>query len=242
MMGLAILFGLAVYLLISAVVIWAARRWARRNGRDPRRWGWGAALVMYLIPFWDLIPTLVMHQYRCATEAGFWVYKTPEQWVAENPGVLETLSVSHLPEQYYKGLPPGTPSNSTIIDRHYVLPDGTELVAQFRSNGELMYVDLRSPDGAWGFQINERIQWVIRQTGPHLVNLWRQEETVVDSGSKQVLARYVDFRAGYGNWLESGTRHGLQGAKFWLQNDHCNKGSLNASKLRGVMNALRGAK
>jgi len=51
-------------------------------------------LVMYLIPFWDLIPTLVTHKHHCETQAGFTVYKNSEQWAAENPGVLETLTPS----------------------------------------------------------------------------------------------------------------------------------------------------
>src|SRR5690606_21260880 len=48
-------------------------------------------LIMYLIPFWDLIPTLVMHKYYCSTQAGFWVYKTPEEWVSENPDAAKTI-------------------------------------------------------------------------------------------------------------------------------------------------------
>ena len=46
---------------------------------------------MYLLVFWDWLPTIAVHQYYCSTEAGFWVYKTPEQWKKENPGVMETL-------------------------------------------------------------------------------------------------------------------------------------------------------
>jgi len=59
--------------------------------------GLGAALVMYLIPFWDWIPTGVVHQYYCAKDAGFWVYKTLDQWKAENPGVAETLVANKKP-------------------------------------------------------------------------------------------------------------------------------------------------
>src|SRR5690606_12988284 len=54
-------------------------------------------LIMYLIPFWDLIPTLVMHKYYCSAQAGFWVYKTPEEWAEENPGILETLTAYEKP-------------------------------------------------------------------------------------------------------------------------------------------------
>jgi hypothetical protein len=52
------------------------------------------ALVMYHLVFWDWVPTVVAHQYYCATEAGFWVYKTVDEWKAENPGVMETLVAS----------------------------------------------------------------------------------------------------------------------------------------------------
>ncbi len=49
------------------------------------------ALVMYSIVFWDWLPTVAVHQYYCAKESGFWVYKTLDQWKAENPGVMESL-------------------------------------------------------------------------------------------------------------------------------------------------------
>jgi hypothetical protein len=90
-MGLVVLGALVLYALISIVVVLLAIRHAKKNGKSAARWGWGAALVMYLIPFWDWLPTVAIHQYYCATEAGFWVYKTPEQWAKENPGVMETL-------------------------------------------------------------------------------------------------------------------------------------------------------
>ena len=90
-MGLVVFAVMGLYLLISLGVVKGAIAYAREKGKSARRWGWGAALVMWLIPFWDWIPTMVMHQYYCATEAGFWVYKTPEQWKLENPGVMEGL-------------------------------------------------------------------------------------------------------------------------------------------------------
>ena len=100
-MGLMIIGALALYALISIAVVLLAIRFAKKNGRSATRWGRGAALVMYLIPFWDWLPTLAVHQYYCATEAGFWVYKTPEQWVKENPGVIDSLVASRIssPEQ-----------------------------------------------------------------------------------------------------------------------------------------------
>lgn len=90
-MGLVILAVLGFYMLVSiGVVKWAIRH-AHSHGRSVWRWGGAAALVMYLIPFWDWIPTVVGHKYYCEKEAGFWIYKTLDQWKAENPGVMETL-------------------------------------------------------------------------------------------------------------------------------------------------------
>lgn len=88
---------IGLYLLISIGVVKSAISHARRNGRNPKRWGWGAAFVMYSLVFWDWVPTIAVHQYYCATEAGFWVYKTPEQWRKENPGVMEALVANNVP-------------------------------------------------------------------------------------------------------------------------------------------------
>ena len=90
-MGLVIFAAIGLYLLISIGVVAWAIRYARKSGKSAKRWGWGALLVMYLIPFWDWIPTVAVHQYYCAKDSGFWVYKTLDQWKAENPGVMEGL-------------------------------------------------------------------------------------------------------------------------------------------------------
>ncbi|MDO8465396.1 MAG: hypothetical protein Q7S46_09135 [Gallionella sp.] len=91
MFGLAVLVVFGVYLLISFLVVRWAIDYARKNGKSAKRWGWGAAFVMYSLVFWDWIPTVAMHQYYCAKDSGFWVYKTLEQWKVENPGVMEGL-------------------------------------------------------------------------------------------------------------------------------------------------------
>ncbi len=95
MIGLMMLLALGLYLAISAGVVAWTVRWAKRNGRGVWRWGIGAVFLMYLLVFWDHIPTLILYKHYCATKAGFWVYKTPEQWKAENPGVAETLNRSN---------------------------------------------------------------------------------------------------------------------------------------------------
>jgi hypothetical protein len=99
MFGLMVLLAFVVYLLISIGVVKWAVRYARKHDRSAKRWGWSAALVMYLIPFWDWLPTVATHQYYCATESGFWVYKTLDQWKQENPGVMEGLHQILQPNQ-----------------------------------------------------------------------------------------------------------------------------------------------
>lgn len=98
-MGLVILVVLGLYLLVSVGVVRYAARWARKRERRPWVWGGLAAFVMYNLVFWDWIPTMVAHKYYCATQAGFWVYKTLDQWKAENPRVMETLKLQLKPHQ-----------------------------------------------------------------------------------------------------------------------------------------------
>lgn len=76
-----------VILVAVPLVIWHAKK----RGHNKWAWGIGVFLLIFLPIFWDWIPTLVAHKYYCSTEAGFWVYKTVDQWKAENPGVMETL-------------------------------------------------------------------------------------------------------------------------------------------------------
>jgi len=91
MFGLAYLVAFGVYLLISIVMVRGAIDYARKNDKSAKKWGFGAAFVMYSIVFWDWLPTVAVHQYYCAKESGFWVYKTLDQWKAENPGGMERL-------------------------------------------------------------------------------------------------------------------------------------------------------
>ena len=82
---------LVLILLGFVVAILFAVGYAARTGKSVLRWGLLGFLLVYLLIFWDWIPTVVAHKYYCSTEAGFWVYKTVDQWKKENPGVMETL-------------------------------------------------------------------------------------------------------------------------------------------------------
>lgn len=96
MIGLIYIFAFIVYALLTVLVSVYASRKARQRGIAGWKWGAPAAFLMYLIVFWDHIPTLVAHKYYCKKEAGFKVYKTLEEWQKENPGAAETLTYKEI--------------------------------------------------------------------------------------------------------------------------------------------------
>lgn len=94
MLGLMVIGAALIYLILwIGVTVWTYR-WAKRRGYSKGRASgvsFTAFFVMWLLVFWDWIPTVAAHKYYCAKEGGFTVYKSLEQWKKENPGVVETL-------------------------------------------------------------------------------------------------------------------------------------------------------
>lgn len=78
-------------LIIMVVVMGISAYLAKRKGKNPVKWALLSAFGLFVFVFWDYYPTKWTHQYYCEKEAGFWVYKTIDQWNAENPGVMEGL-------------------------------------------------------------------------------------------------------------------------------------------------------
>lgn len=107
MIAILYLIFFVVYLLIS---IWAIRQgYQFAKARHRQGWAGGlvAAFIMYNLVFWDWIPVVFMHKHYCETEGGFWVYKTPNQWMKEHPEMvgqesrLETLNRNYEPDKSY---------------------------------------------------------------------------------------------------------------------------------------------
>jgi hypothetical protein len=117
-----LVLGVIWILALYPFLIWIAADWAKRTGRSAKRWGFGAAIGLYLLVFLDQIPTFLLHHYYCATEAGVWVYKTPEQWKAENPGVAETLEWKDMPDEFRNE----THSWFVLNERFYWVKTGIE--------------------------------------------------------------------------------------------------------------------
>lgn len=214
-MGFVILMIIVAYLLISAGVVSAAILYAQKHGKNPIRWGVSAALAMFLIPCWDWMPTVVAHKYYCEKEAGFWVYKSLNQWKAENPG--EVIAIP--PDKYLTGV-------RDIYGEHYLLPDGTEVMAKFDHKGRLM-AHFKSKDGTSGYWLNQRFNLAVKQSPFIPLNYSiREEQQVVDSRTGEVLARYVDFSVSHER-----RQAGWVGWKMWLDNPYCVGNEVNKSKL-----------
>lgn len=162
MIGPVVVGAALLYLLISIAVVRWAIRYARDNGRSAKRWGWGAVIVMYLIPFWDWIPTVATHQFYCAKDAGFWIYKTPEQWKAKNPGVIETLVANKGAPSSWQGDNDNN-SNTFFLNQRFnwvVKHNGPLFINRWRWEQEVVdsktnevlarYVDFSTGNGAIG--------------------------------------------------------------------------------------------
>lgn len=102
-MGVVVFGAVTVYAIAIVAAMWFAYRWAAKRAYSrTKRWlaAMGGFLLVYLPVFWDQVPTLIAHEYYCEKEAGFWIYKTVDQWKAENPGVAETLDRSLATKLY----------------------------------------------------------------------------------------------------------------------------------------------
>jgi len=99
MVGLVFLAIIGVYVLIvlgaTLTAIYVAKRYEARpliRGMA----GLGGFLLVTLPIFWDWAPVVMAHNHYCAKDAGFFLYKSPEQWMKENPGVAETLTYKYI--------------------------------------------------------------------------------------------------------------------------------------------------
>lgn len=109
-MGLILVPAFALYVLISIITVVCVIIFAKKRKKNLWLCGGVAAFVMYNLLFCDWIPTVAVRQYYCSSQAGFWVYKTADEWKAENPGVLETLP---------KENPAGSPTESIQFDNRH---------------------------------------------------------------------------------------------------------------------------
>ncbi|MES9924121.1 MAG: hypothetical protein ABW152_08520 [Candidatus Thiodiazotropha endolucinida] len=91
MIGLIYLIVMGGHFLLSIWVINLAVKQARKKSKPGWHYGVPVGIAMFLVLYWDLIPTHAVHRYHCLVDGGFMVNKSLEEWRQENPGVAETL-------------------------------------------------------------------------------------------------------------------------------------------------------
>lgn len=194
MLGLMVLVFFVAYFALSLWVMFAVLKWAAKNKRSGW-WGILALFVMYNLVFWDWIPTVVAHKYYCATQAGFWVYKTPEQWMKENP---------ELTKEDLKTYGELVRWGSGVNKPHWQFP-----VKHFENNPNRVAT-----------MINSRIYLGSKpnQSMSEILPVHKTIQFIADTKTDEMLAQQVAFRSGYGNPMTSG---GLLGFKSWLANENC---------------------
>jgi hypothetical protein len=91
MYGLVVLGILLLYIIFCIVMVWLAIRVTRRFHWLTRLMSGLLMLILYNSPVgYHILPAIIARAEYCP-QSGFWLYKTPEQWKLENPGVAETL-------------------------------------------------------------------------------------------------------------------------------------------------------
>ncbi|MDD2685490.1 MAG: hypothetical protein PHY62_04975 [Gallionella sp.] len=83
-------------LTFTIIVMVAAAYLAKDKGKSPLKWSLLSLLGLFVLTAWDYYPIQWAHQYYCEKESGFWIYKTLDQWKAENPGVMEGLTSTRV--------------------------------------------------------------------------------------------------------------------------------------------------
>ena len=195
MLGLMVIGGALIYLILWISVTAWAYRWAKRRGYSKGR-VWGATFavffVMWLLVFWDWVPTVAAHKYYCAKDGGFFVYKNLEQWKKENPGVVETLTPFVLLEQEQL---PGVPYSAPYEEPY---PGAGYKVSRFNE------------------RIYHRSDLERDITKPFPVHRWT--DYFADSKTHTKLVEFVYFTSSHPNAMTVG---GLSGFKFWLAYPGC---------------------
>ncbi|MGL4675458.1 MAG: hypothetical protein ACRCXK_11430 [Wohlfahrtiimonas sp.] len=94
MLGLAVLFVMVIYFIFLILITKAFYRNAKNKWKSQKialLFGLLGFSLVFLPVFWDYIPNRIYFNYLCKNDTQLQVYKTFDEWNAENIGVLETL-------------------------------------------------------------------------------------------------------------------------------------------------------
>jgi hypothetical protein len=135
MFGLIVVVLFGLYLLLLVWATRAAYRWAKKRGWSKARC-WSAAgagfLLVYLPVFWDFIPTLLVHEYRCRN-AGYRESNQLSQWITTNESLLKTLVPYNTPKLIVIGMTKVEKANDRLGNVFEIKPVSAFPVMELRS-------------------------------------------------------------------------------------------------------------
>lgn len=94
MIGLIFIAVGIAYLAIVIGATYFAYSFAKKRGYGTGKRSFFAVLGFLIITlpiFWDVIPTYIAYNYYCEREAGLTIFKSADQWKAENSDAAKTL-------------------------------------------------------------------------------------------------------------------------------------------------------
>ncbi len=93
MFGLAVIGIGLLYILLCIFAVWLTIKKTKKHSSQKRLLFGIGMLLAYNAPLgYYILPPMIAKPVYCQ-QSGFWLYKTPEQWKQENPGVAETLTL-----------------------------------------------------------------------------------------------------------------------------------------------------
>ncbi|GAB6069161.1 hypothetical protein JCM30760_02580 [Thiomicrorhabdus hydrogeniphila] len=199
MLGIAIIFFISVYLVITLIAIRIAVVVARRFNRRGWVWGLFTGLVMYNLVLWDLIPSYILFNYYCNKDAGVHIYVDAEQWIKEHPEAMQPFKYEDLPWKYKTRVKEveNKPKNITEKYIDFELPDGSSwrvmfVIDQGKRVNKLEYVDFKKNPNTNYYYITNRLAEVHSSSYPfYLIRKITTE--ILDIETEEVLAKHVFY-------------------------------------------------
>ena len=230
MFAIAFFFAFILYFVVCFFIVWLVWKNAKKYGYSGKKWSVLVGLILVGIVFWDWLPMEVMHSYKCSKYAGFYLNKTIDKWVEENPGVWGELDADSFPDGYLVKVKYGREKSER---RYYLLPDKTEMIVRYNNAGKYVGTDLKRPDGSSGYLLNQRFYWDSKRTKLYL-HIFKKEKRIIDLKTEDVIASYIDYDTDIPS-IGMGS-DSLSGYKVWMRKGGC---EVNSAAKNNFNNLIR---
>jgi hypothetical protein len=196
MLGLAILFGLAIWVAITVGAIWLGIKLAKKISQKTYAKYVGGFLGFMLtmggfIVYWTIEYYSIKHKldYLCKTEAGIKIYVTPEEWRNKVGDKYWLILKPYTNEELFKSKP--------------------KLKSILYNNREYSYENNAYRTGNLE---NERVAvyWSSKNMGDRLIDF---QSILIDKSNRNILVREIDFSV-----TKVTVANEISGLKFWLNN------------------------